>query len=93
MTSLSVSTSNTPSPIDPHCVRAHLNALNTSGIAVPEPDKDLMDSELELDAPSTPTGVLHANRLPTARDVPCTFVQECSRASVAELCSSLKVPR
>jgi hypothetical protein len=52
-----------------------------------------MDSELELDAPSTTTGVLHANRLPSARDVLYTFLHECSRASVAELCSSLKVPR
>jgi hypothetical protein len=52
-----------------------------------------MDSELELDAPSTPMGVLHANRLPCARDVLYTFLHECSRASVAELCSSLKVPR
>jgi hypothetical protein len=52
-----------------------------------------MDSPLENDAPNTSAVILDANRQPTAWDVLYTFLHECSRASIAELCSSLKVPR
>jgi hypothetical protein len=60
---------------------------------VPEPEGlDIIDSALWFQAPSTLAGVLDPTWQPAARDVLYSFLHECSRASIPELCSSLKVP-
>jgi hypothetical protein len=60
---------------------------------VPEPvGLDIIDSALWFQTPSTLAGVLDPTWQPAARDVLYSFLHQCSRASIPELCTSLKVP-